>query len=187
MYRQGVHATSVDEILAASKTGKSQFYHYFSSKEELVAEVLWHHLDRVLVEQRPFALERWDGIAAWLNALVDMQEERGCYRGCPLGSLVAEIADADVDDTLRRHSAAAFARWELTLAEGLRKMKDAGALRPDADPGLLAEATMASVQGGYLLSTAKGRVGPMRNALAAALAFLRSFAEQSGRDSPREP
>jgi len=36
MYERGVGATSVEDVLAASGTGKSQFYHYFSSREELL-------------------------------------------------------------------------------------------------------------------------------------------------------
>jgi len=53
MYERGVSATSIEDILAASGTGKSQFYHYFSSKEELIAEVLRHQLQQVLQEQSP--------------------------------------------------------------------------------------------------------------------------------------
>jgi AcrR family transcriptional regulator len=34
-HKQGVHATSPDEVIEASNTGKGQFYHYFKSKEGL--------------------------------------------------------------------------------------------------------------------------------------------------------
>ena len=50
-YKRGVNAVSIEDIVTASGTGKGQFYHYFSSKEELVSEVLRHQLDRVLDEQ----------------------------------------------------------------------------------------------------------------------------------------
>ena len=40
-------ATSPDEIIEASRTGKGQFYHYFKSKEGLVHEVLQAHLDAI--------------------------------------------------------------------------------------------------------------------------------------------
>ena len=39
-HKNGVRATSIDQILEASGTGKSQFYHYFNSKEDIVHEVL---------------------------------------------------------------------------------------------------------------------------------------------------
>ncbi|MCA9399346.1 MAG: TetR/AcrR family transcriptional regulator [Candidatus Omnitrophica bacterium] len=35
-HQKGVNATSVDEVLEKSGTGKSQFYYYFKSKEGLV-------------------------------------------------------------------------------------------------------------------------------------------------------
>ena len=35
-HKQGVGATSPDQVIEASKTGKGQFYHYFKSKEGLV-------------------------------------------------------------------------------------------------------------------------------------------------------
>lgn len=44
-HKQGVRATSPDEIIEASRTGKGQFYHYFKSKEGLIHEVLQAHLE----------------------------------------------------------------------------------------------------------------------------------------------
>lgn len=174
MYERGVSATSIEDILAASGTGKSQFYHYFSSKEELVAEVLRHQLDLVLDEQSLFPLDTWEGISAWFQAMVDMQQNQRDYRGCPLGSIVSGLPDQS--DFLRSHAADAFTRWESVLSSGLRSMQASGLLRDDADPDTLAEATIAVLQGGYLLSSTKRDIRPMRNALAIALSQLRSYA-----------
>ncbi len=55
-------------------------------------------------------------------------------------------------------------------------MQATGLLRDDADPDALAEATIAVVQGGYLLSSTKRDIRPMRNALQLALSQLRSYA-----------
>ena len=174
MYERGVDATSIDDILAASGTGKSQFYHYFSSKEELVAEVLRHQLGLVLDEQSLFHLDTWEGIAAWFQGMADMQQNQRGYRGCPLGSIASELLDQG--DFLRSRAAEAFACWESALREGLRGMQTTGLLRDDADPDALAEATLAVVQGGYLLSSTKRDIRPMRNALQLALNQLRSYA-----------
>ena len=83
---------------------------------------------------------------------------------------------AERDEDLRLALAQAFSCWESFLTAGLQAMKERGALRPGADPKALADATMASIQGGYLLATTKKDVRPMRNALSAAYAHLRSFA-----------
>ncbi len=177
MYERGVSATSIEDILAASGTGKSQLYHYFSSKEELVAEVLRHQLQHVLQQQSPFRLDTWEGISAWFQAMINMQQDQQNYRGCPLGSIVSEVVDQG--EPLRGQGADAFARWESPLGDGLRTMQARGLLRDDADPHALAELTIAVLQGGYFLSSTKRDIRPMRNALAATLGHLTSYAPSS--------
>ena len=39
-HQQGVNATSIDQILEKSETGKSQFSHYFKNKEGVVRAVI---------------------------------------------------------------------------------------------------------------------------------------------------
>jgi len=180
MYERSVSATSIEDVLAASGTGKSQLYHYFSSREELLAEVLDHQVDQILEEQSSFPLATWAGITAWLQALALRHETERGLRGCPLGSIVSEVLDHS--DHLRGRGAAAFARCESALADEFRKLQSAGLLRQDADPATLAEVTVAILQGGYLLSSTKREAAPMRNAAAAALAHLRSYAPPATSD-----
>lgn len=176
IHERGVAATSVDDILSASGTGKSQFYLYFESKDDLVRNVLHYNLQAILDTQEDLlaGLSTWKGIKAWLDALADNHSSQGLIGGCRLGSLAAEMVERDED--LRLALAEAFSSWESFLTAGLQAMKDRGALRPGADPKALADATMASIQGGYLLSTTKKDERPMRHALRAAYAYLRSFA-----------
>ncbi len=81
MYEHGVTAVSLEDVLAASRAGKGQFYHYFSSRDELVADVLRHQLDQVLREHRSFDLGTWEGVHAWLESMVGMQENQRDFRG----------------------------------------------------------------------------------------------------------
>jgi TetR/AcrR family transcriptional repressor of nem operon len=178
MYERGVSATSVEDVLAASGTGKSQFYHYFSGREELLAQVLDHQLGLLLEEQSSFPLDTWTGIQTWLQAFALRHETERGLRGCPLGSIVSEVLDHS--DQLRRHGAHAFVRWESALADELLGLQGRGLLRRDADPAVLAEVTIAILQGGYLLSSTKREAAPLRNAAAAALAHLRSFSPPTG-------
>ncbi len=114
-----------------------------------------------------------------------MQQDQRGYRGCPLGSIVSELVDQG--ELLRSQAADAFTRWESSLADGLRTMQATGLLRDDADPYALAESTIAVLQGGYLLSSTKRDIRPMRNALAAALGQLKSYAPTSTESRWREP
>ncbi len=172
MYKRSVAGTSVDDVLKASGVGKSQFYHYFSTKTDLVAAVLQHQLGVVLRDLDDFDITTWDGIESWLASLVDQLEDRGFSGGCPLGTIVAEVADRE--DRLQTIAARAFSLWEGKLAEGIQALKDTGGLRLDADPETLAEEALAIVQGGYLLATAKREARPMKNAIKAAFFRLRS-------------
>ena len=55
-------------------------------------------------------------------------------------------------------------------------MQTRGRLAAEAEPEVLAAVTLAQIQGGYLLSTASQTLEPMKQALDAAYATLRSYA-----------
>ena len=171
MHERGVRATGLEDVLLASGAGKSQFYHYFSSKDDLAAAVLEHQLAAVLGELGEFRLDTWSGIRAWFDSLLEGQERHG-FSGCPVGSLAIELSAGGPD--MQSCVADAFSRWETILARGLESMKARGALDRATRPEVLAEATLAAVQGGYVLSTAHHEIGPMRTALAAVYAQLRA-------------
>jgi TetR/AcrR family transcriptional repressor of nem operon len=174
-HERGVSATSVEQLLAAAQAGKSQFYRYFPSKDDLVSEVIRYQSDRQLSWQRTLLerLEDWEGLEAYFGALVASHAERELIGGCPIGSLAAELADQN--EAHRRELAEAFSLWEASIEQALVNMRAAGQLRPDADPSRLAATTLAGIQGGYLLSTLKKDIRPMKDVLAALLAYLRSF------------
>src|SRR5262245_62728112 len=74
-HKQGVGATSPDQIIEASGTGKGQFYHYFKSKEGLVHEVLQSHLDAIRTGAAPlkYEIESWQDLEQWFLAQVALQ------------------------------------------------------------------------------------------------------------------
>uniref|UniRef100_UPI001788A289 TetR family transcriptional regulator C-terminal domain-containing protein n=1 Tax=Streptomyces albicerus TaxID=2569859 RepID=UPI001788A289 len=90
---------------------------------------------------------------------------------------------ADRDDTARTDLAACFEAWEGYLVDGLTHTRDRGDLAPNADPRLLAMATFASLQGGLLLAKTHKDDEPLRVALDAAYAHLRTF--QTTKATPR--
>jgi TetR/AcrR family transcriptional regulator, transcriptional repressor for nem operon len=184
MYERGVRATSVEHILAASGTGKSQFYHYFPDKDALVIEVLSHQLDGILEDQSRFALDSWEGIRAWFQTLLEVHENEREFHGCPLGSIAGEAIEQG--EQVRLGAAAAFARWESAFAAALEAMRRRGELDRSADPAALAERVIAIIQGGYLLSSVKRDISPMRGTLQVALGHLESYSSSAGTDPPSE-
>lgn len=182
MYERGVSATSIEDILTASDTGKSQFYHYFISKEDLVGHVLRHQLGRLLEQQDTHLTGTWSGIAAWFDVMTNAHETLFKFHGCPLGSIAGEVIGQG--EALRSQAANAFAQWEASLSRELGLMQARGLLRDDANPTILAETTIALIQGGYLISSMKLHTRPMRNALRAALEHLKSFAPTHADEGP---
>src|SRR6266404_2703797 len=96
-HKQGVRATSPDEIIEASRTGKGQFYHYFKSKEGLIHEVLLAHLDAIRNGTAPleYEISSWKGLERWFLAHVELQKSFGMTRGCPFGTIGNEVTEND--------------------------------------------------------------------------------------------
>ena len=174
-YMQGVEVTSIDDVIDASGTGKSQIYHYFgpNPKTELVEAVVEFQIERVLSEQGRFLenLQTMRGLERWRDSVVvSVRGPRGAH-GCPIGSLASELADRS--ETARVKLDQAFTVWEQWLRVGLERMQEAGELRQDANIGALAVGLMAAVQGGYLLSQTRRDGRAMAMALDMALDSVR--------------
>ncbi|QDV35857.1 TetR/AcrR family transcriptional regulator [Tautonia plasticadhaerens] len=173
-HSKGVHATSVDDILEASGTGKGQFYHHFGSKESLVRAALRDRADRVFESQGALlaGLGSWDGLRDWFEAMAASHDLR-CCPGCPIGRIAYEMADHDpeVREEIERY----FGRWRGHLGRGLSTMRAAGLLRADADPEALSEFCLAAIQGGILLAKTRGSVAPLRTVVDQLLGHLHSY------------
>jgi AcrR family transcriptional regulator len=173
MYQRGVAMTSLDDVLAAAGSGKSQLYHYFESKADLVAAVIDRQLELVLAEQPSLEhIDSWDGIEAWVAEILQEQSAPGGPFACPLGTMAAELKN---DETFRPRLDAAFRRWEAPLARGLQTMQDRGDLVVAADPARLATTVIAALQGGMLLARVRGDLTPLQDALVSAVAQLRQW------------
>src|ERR1700757_2830216 len=186
---KGVAGMSLDDVRARTGASRSQLYHYFENRDDLVHAVIDATTDAVLGRQNELLdhLDSWAGIDRWFDFMVQHQiaeqARGGCpigspprppaprRRGAPTGSLAAHLAESDPE--ARAAIAAGFDRWEAYVREGLTRMKAHGKLRKDADPAALATATMASIQGGLLLTQVRRDPHQLRMALNAARNNLR--------------
>lgn len=168
--QRGVAAVSLDDVGHQARVSRSQLYHYFDDKTDLLRAVVASTTDMVLASQGGDldALDSWAAFDRWFAHLLTLQSDPP--RGCPLGSLVGQLSGQG--ESLREELAAGFERWEHHLADGLAEMAAQGKLRRDADPEGLASATLAAVQGGLLLSHVHGDGRPLRHALKGARAML---------------
>jgi TetR/AcrR family transcriptional regulator, transcriptional repressor for nem operon len=169
---RGVAETSLDDVIDRAGASKSQLYHYFDDRAELLRAVVARNTQAVLGNLGP--LDGWRAIRSWFDSLVELQVERGASGGCPIGSLAGQLAESD--EQARIALVASFERWEAQLRKGLASMKARGKLDRRADPDKLATATLAAIQGGLLLTQTRRDPRQLATALDAAYAHLRAHA-----------
>jgi len=170
---RGVAGTSLDDVLAAAGAGKSQLYHYFSGRDELVAAAVGMRCTQVLAGLTQ-ALGRVASLAELEQALAGFVagfEQMG-LPGCPIGTLATEVAGRN--EAARTQAAAGFEAWERLLANALERMRQRGELHADAAPAMLATGLLASIEGGMVLSQARKDPASLRIAVDAGLAQVRS-------------
>ena len=137
VFAHGVARTSIEDVQQRAGVSASQMYHYFTDKDDLIRAVIAHQTDGILTAQRPL-LDELDSFAAlerWRDLLIDLQEQRHCVGGCPIGSIAAELADTDPH--ARADLVAGFERWEAPIRSGLAGMRARGELRPDTNTDAL--------------------------------------------------
>lgn len=171
---RGVAAVSLDDVGRRAPASRSQLYHYFDDKDDLVRAVVEATSDAVVGAQEGLLaqLDSWAGLDRWFDALVELQYERQARGGCPIGSLAGQLAERDPQ--ARAAIADGLGRWEAHLREGLTRMRERGTLAPAADPATLATTTMAALQGGLLLTQVRRDPKQLRIALDAARTVLRA-------------
>ena len=176
IYVAGADRVSLDEIMEASGTSKSQLYHYFSDKDALVREVIGLQAGRIL-DFNATLLDRLgsiEGLHAWRDMLIAAFVEGGA--GCPLGSLANELASRSED--ARRLLDGGFKAWGAAIGGSLARMKQSGHLAPDADTEAVATAVLAAIQGGMLLSKTARSTRPLELAFDMALHYIERAAVQ---------
>src|SRR3954463_1294410 len=93
---RGVDRVTLEDVEYEAGVGRSQLYHYFDGRDDLLRAVIDTTSDAVLGAQDGL-LDELDSLAAiehWFDGLVALQERRGA-RGCPIGSLVGQLAERD--------------------------------------------------------------------------------------------
>ena len=169
---RGALGASLDEVGVRASASRSQLYHYFDDKNDLLLAVAEATNEAVLGAQQSLfeGLGTWEGLQRWFDVLVELQERRHGRGGCPIANLVAELGERD--DDIRNVLASGFDRWQANIRAGLGVMVACGELRADADLDWLSGSTLASLQGGLMLTQARRDPRQLRQALDGALALI---------------
>lgn len=145
---RGYESTSVSDILKAAGANSGSLYHFFPTKQDLLAEVLRCYRDGIgpmLLEpawkdvadpiDRVFAL-----LAAYRRGLASTE----CTYGCPIGSLALELHEPD--PPIRELIAANFEGWVNAIEQCYREAH----LPASVDCHALAVFTLTTMEGGVM-------------------------------------
>lgn len=170
---RGIDRVGLDEILTTAGVGKGQLYHYFADRDALIEAAVTRRCQQVQE-----ALGRLFG---GLDSLAQLERQLDVYvgiyeetlAGCPIGQIASEVSGRNTG--AQRQVQTAFDAWQALFADLFTRLRDHGELRPDADPGALATALLAALEGGQILSQTRNDATSLRIAIAAALNHLRTF------------
>ncbi|WP_306215400.1 TetR/AcrR family transcriptional regulator [Actinoplanes sp. RD1] len=181
IFRNGVGAVRLDDVEAAAGVGRSQLYHYFTDRDDLVRAVVHATIDTVLAMQKPryATLDSLLRIDEWFESIIANGIRPEGVGGCAIGLLAAQLSEHD--HVTRQAFLDAFTRWEAPLIEGLSRMQQRGELAVGADVVELADLTMAAIQGGLLLAHVRRSPHQIRLALQGARAALLASTASSAR------
>jgi TetR/AcrR family transcriptional regulator, transcriptional repressor for nem operon len=171
----GVNGTSIDQVLEKSSTGKSQFSHYFKSKDGLVHAVI-QYLDKGIrsgLTPTGYNIHTWREMEGWFDTYIAFQKSVDCERSCPLGTIGNDLLS---DQPLLRQDVRLFLEWGRgQLTRFFAERKAAGELVASADPDGLADLCISVMQGGMLLTKIKRDTDIFENAAQQALAYIKSL------------
>ncbi len=161
-WAKGYEAASLDDLCTATGLGRSSFYAAFGDKQGLYLGALEKYEGAAIarislaLSSRDSAL---DGIAAFVDRIIDDIVAGPGRRGCFIGNCAAELArqDRTVAARVRR----SMDRIQTTFRNALSQAKLAGELGPRADVDALAAFLMSSIQGLRLV----GKANPDRAVL----------------------
>jgi TetR/AcrR family transcriptional repressor of nem operon len=185
IYRRGLSNTTVADVRDAASVSGSQLTHYFADKRALIHGVVAWRRDEVMkfsTNGQHGSLDSFAALQEWADRNIQLQIDLNCSGGCIFGSLAAELVPTE--DDVREELVAVYDELIGLLRAGLAAMRKRGDLRADADPRHLARVVVTAHQGGSLLSQTTGSIKPLRDALTAAMHYVRTFATDAAAAKP---
>ena len=178
-HEQGYGATGIATILREANANSGSLYHFFPTKEALVAAVLERYVDLlrpVLIEpveaQTADPIER---VFALLAGYRQMLQITGCKLGCPIGNLALELADNHPE--VRRLTDVNFVNWVGAVRQWLEAAGER--LPPEVDRAELAQMVLNTMEGGIMQARSRGGPEPFD----AAVRQLRHYFDYLERDA----
>ncbi len=183
-HEQGYSATGISTILREADVNPGSLYHFYPSKEALLAGVLEYYVEllepRIMGPARATSRDPIERIFGLLRLYRDGLEASGCRMGCPIGNLALEVADShpEVRPLIDRNFRNWIGQVESWLVEGSDR------LPPGTDFRQVAELVLTVMEGGIMQARASGDLGAFDGAVAQLRIYLDLL--QAARQTPNQ-
>ena len=147
---KGSQAVRIDHILNESKTGKSQFYHFFKSKDDLTHQCIEDAINylRSPESRQEFSFKDKNELRAWMSDRLNLVNKNG--RGCLWGKLIYHLQPED--DLLQKELKTFFVTLRSKFAQFFSTEQAKGLISTSLHPDDLAYDFLSFVQGATLLA-----------------------------------
>ena len=162
--RSGFNGSSVQDITEAAGVPKGSFYNHFDSKETLAAAVVEYFWDdkviRVLAVLDQEDVEPLVRLRRYFEQAVLEIKARNYTCGCFVGNMTAELSDHS--PVISGRLSGIYGQWTQRIARCLQQAQQAGQLRPEADPAVLAAFALNAWEGAMLRARVAKSGQPLR-------------------------
>jgi AcrR family transcriptional regulator len=176
-WEKGYANTSMSDLLTRANANSGSFYHFFSSKEDLLIAVLNQYFSMLHPQMLGPAWEGIDDPIERIFALLTRYRmlilQTDCTYGCPIGRLALEIGPEQAE--VHRLLAKNFDGWTAAVAACLEQAGDR--LPADIDRERLSGFVLAVMEGGVMLSRSHRDVKPFDQAVAELRVYFKRLLE----------
>jgi len=169
---RGVALTTIEDVMARTRTSKSQIFHYFPhGKEQLLLAVATLESQRVLDDQQPHLSEltSWAAWQRWRDVVVERYRRQG--KNCAIAVLMSEIGRTSTG--AQAVTTELIDSWRSAIADGIVAMQQQDKIAHTVDAERAAAALLAGIQGGVGIMLATGDLTYLEAALDEGISALR--------------
>jgi TetR/AcrR family transcriptional regulator, lmrAB and yxaGH operons repressor len=170
LFRQrGYHATTFSDVVRESGAPRgSTYFHFPGGKQELAREAIakaGDELEELVDEAARHADDPGSLVRALAQILAGRLERSGYQSGCPIATMVLELAPRDEQFSADFDSV--FARWRAALVTRFQPL----GIAPDR-AAVLADLTISAFEGALILSRAARSIQPFKTTIEALISAI---------------
>jgi TetR/AcrR family transcriptional repressor of lmrAB and yxaGH operons len=170
LFRQrGYHATTFSDVVRDSGAPRgSTYFHFPGGKQELARETIARagdELEEMVAQAARHADDPGSLVRALAQIFASRFERSGYQSGCPIATMVLELAPGDEEFSADFDSV--FARWRAALVTRFEPL----GIAPDR-AAVLADLTMSALEGALVLSRAARSTEPFNTTIEALISAI---------------